>query len=124
LLLGNGDYWKLAEQSTAAVSKLMSEYPSGFGQWLNVASFLVSDPVEIALVGTLEELAPMLDVARHRYRPFQVIALGEGRADASVPLLRHRSQIDDKGTAYVCRHFSCQAPVTDPQELASQLGLD
>jgi uncharacterized protein len=123
LLVGNGEYWKVAEQSTAAMSSFMSQYPSGFGQWLNVASFIVSEPIEIALAGSVEALAPMLEVARAGYRPFQVIALGDGSADAPVPLLRNRNQIDGKGTAYVCRRFSCQAPVTEPQELANQLGL-
>jgi len=122
LLFGNGDYWKVAEQSTATMSTFMSQYPSGFGQWLNVASFIVSQPLEIALVGSIEQLTPVLEVAREGYRPFQVIALGEGGADAPVPLLRDRRQIEDRGTAYVCRQFACQAPVTDPLELANQLG--
>ncbi len=122
LLVGNGDYWKVAEQSTATMSKFMSQYPSGFGQWLNVASFIASEPLEIALVGSIEQLAPMLEVARQGYRPFQVIALGDGSADAPVPLLRDRSQIEGRGTAYVCRQFACQAPVTDPRALADQLG--
>jgi hypothetical protein len=122
LLVGNGDYWKVAEQSTATMSKFMSQYPSGFGQWLNVASFIASQPLEIALVGSIEQLAPMLEVARQGYRPFQVIALGDGSADAPVPLLRDRSQIEGRGTAYVCRQFACQAPVTDPRALADQLG--
>jgi len=121
LLTGNADYWKVAEQATATMSKFMSQYPSGFGQWLNVASFMVGEPFEIALVGSIEDLSPMLEVARRGYRPFQVIALGDGGADAPVPLLQNRETIEGKATAYVCRRFLCQAPVTDPQELSDQL---
>jgi hypothetical protein len=122
LLTGNGNYWQVAEQSTASMTRFMSQYPSGFGQWLNVASFMLGEPREIALVGGLEELAPLLDVARSGYRPFQVIAAGNEGEDASLPLLEDRPRVDGKGTAYVCRQFLCQAPATDPKELARQLG--
>ena len=120
LLTGNGDYWQVAEQSTATMSKFMSQYPSGFGQWLNVASFMLSEPREIALVGSADAIAPLLEVARNGYQPFQVVAAGE---EASLPLLENRPQIDGQGTAYVCRQFLCQAPVTKPEELALQLGV-
>jgi hypothetical protein len=121
LLTGNGDYWQAAEQSIATMGKFMSQYPSGFAQWLNAASFVLSEPREIALVGTQEELMPLLGVVRTGYRPFQVVAAGDGGMDAPVPLLENRSQIDGKATAYVCRHFLCQAPVTGAEELARQL---
>ncbi len=121
LLAGKGDYWQVAEQSTATMSKFMSQYPSGFGQWLNAASFILGEPHEIALVGSNEELAPLLEVVRDGYRPFQVIAVGGGGEEAAVALLENRTQIDGKGTAYVCRQFLCQAPVTDPLALSRQL---
>jgi uncharacterized protein YyaL (SSP411 family) len=118
LLTGDGDLWQLAEESTATMSKFMSQYPSGFGQWLNVASFMRSEPLEVALIGNEEQIAPLLEVVRKGYRPFQVIAAGE---DADLPLLESRTRIEAKGTAYVCRRFVCQAPVTDPRELERRL---
>ena len=118
LLTGDGELWQLAEESTATMSKFMSEYPSGFGQWLNVASFMRSEPREIALVGSGDEIAPLLEVVRTGYRPFQVIAAGE---DPDLPLLENRTRVDAKATAYVCRQLVCQTPVTDPQELKRQL---
>ena len=119
LLTGNGDYWQVAEQITSTMNKFMAQYPSGFGQWLNVAKFMLSAPREIALMGSGDAIAPLLKVIRGGYRPFQVVAAGE---EGSLPLLENRPQIDGKGTAYVCRRFVCQAPVTGPEELALQLG--
>jgi uncharacterized protein YyaL (SSP411 family) len=119
LLTGNGDYWQVAEQSTSTMNEFMAQYPSGFGQWLNVAKFMLSEPREIALMGSGDAIAPLLEVIRGGYRPFQVVAAGE---EGSLPLLENRPQIDGKGTAYVCRRFVCQAPVTGPEELALQLG--
>jgi uncharacterized protein YyaL (SSP411 family) len=31
--------------------------------------------------------------------------------------------VDGKPTAYVCRNYACQLPVTDPEDLAAQLGV-
>ncbi|MGB9337739.1 MAG: thioredoxin domain-containing protein [Polyangiales bacterium] len=121
LLTGNGEYWQVAERSVATMGKFMGQYPSGFAQWLNACSFIVAEPREIALVGSQEQLRPLLAVVRAGYRPFQVIAAGVADDETPVPLLENRAQIDGKGTAYVCRQFLCQAPVTSPDELARQL---
>jgi uncharacterized protein YyaL (SSP411 family) len=121
LLTENGDYWQLAEQCTATMTRLMSQYPSGFGHWLNAASFILGEPREIALVGSTDELGPLLEVVRRGYRPFQVVAAGPEGEEASVALLRDRPRVGGRATAYVCRQFVCQAPVTNPEELARQL---
>ena len=62
---------------------------------------------------------------RSRYRPNQVVArvvLGDREALAVVPLLADRPTLDGHATAYVCEHFACQHPVTEPEALAAQLG--
>ncbi len=120
LLTGNGDYWQLAERSVGSMVKFMQQYPTGFGQWLNAASFMLSEPGEVALVGSEDELAPLLQVLRSEYRPFQVVAAAQ-EGEAPLPLLESRPKVDGKATAYVCQQFVCQAPVTDPDELVSQL---
>ena len=121
LLTGNGELWQAAEQSTAMMTRFMSQYPSGFGQWLNAAAFIVSEPLEIALVGNQAELDPLLEVVRKGYRPFQVVAAAEPGDPATPQLLENRPKIAGKGTAYVCRHFVCKVPVTEPEALEVQL---
>ncbi|HSN83092.1 MAG TPA: thioredoxin domain-containing protein [Polyangiales bacterium] len=121
LLTGNGELWQAAEQSTAMMTRFMSQYPSGFGQWLNAATFILSEPLEIALVGSRAELEPLLEVVRQGYRPFQVVAAAEPDDPTTPRLLENRPQVDGKGTAYVCRHFACKVPVTEPEALEVQL---
>ncbi len=120
LLTGNGDYWQLAEQSMGTMAKFMRQYPTGFAQWLNAAIFTLSEPREIALIGNDEEIAALLQVLRSEYRPFQVVAAGR-EGEGALPLLENRAQVEGRGTAYVCRKFACQTPVTDPNKLAEQL---
>ena len=121
LLTGEISYWDIAEQATASMGDTMVQYPSSFGEWLNAASFILAQPREIALIGSNEHVMPLLKVVRAAYRPFQVLASGKETEDKTIALLAHRPQINGKATAYVCQRFLCQTPVTEPEELASQL---
>ncbi len=120
-LTGDTAYWDTAKQATRSVGKLMAQYPSGFGEWLNATSLIMGESREIALVGYKEQVAPLLGVVRTGYRPLQVVAAGAETVDGTVALLANRPQVSDSGTAYVCRRFVYETPVTDPQKLAAQL---
>jgi hypothetical protein len=41
-----------------------------------------------------------------------------------IPLLSARTKIDGRATAYVCENFACQLPVTTPEALLKQLGIE
>jgi uncharacterized protein YyaL (SSP411 family) len=121
LYTGNMDYWDLAEKAIARMGSLLERFPSSFGEWLNAASFMLSEPIEVALVGAQDQLKPLLQVVWDGYRPNQVVAAGAERDDQVIPLLAGRARVDGLGTAYVCRRFVCKRPVSDPAELADQL---
>ena len=125
---GEGRYREASERALGTVAPFLARYPTGFAQWLVAASFAAADVVEIAVGGdpadaaTHELLAPVWST----WRPQQVLAVAPpGRvADAAVPLLRDREAIDGRATAYVCRDFTCNLPVTDPAALAGQLRME
>ncbi len=80
----------------------------------------------MAIVGepAAAETHALLAELRRRYRPNQVVALtapADGEAAAEVPLLADRPTVDGRATAYVCEHFACRQPVTEPPALAEQL---
>jgi len=126
LLTDNADYQRRASSILRLMASTVQRYPSGFGRLLCALDFYVGAPKEIALVGDLDkpETQSLLDEIWSRYLPNKVVATGSPtntRAGDVVPLLRERPPIDGKATVYLCEHFACKNPTTDPRELASQL---
>lgn len=121
LYTGNGRYWNVAEQATQGMISRMARFPTGFAHWLCAADFILSQPQEVAIVGEFGKTGTMklLEVAQNRYRPNLVTAVG--LHSSAIPLLADRPQIEGQPTAYLCRRFVCQQPVTEPGKLALQL---
>jgi uncharacterized protein YyaL (SSP411 family) len=120
-------YVDIAHQALAQMQPMMSQYPLGFGQWLQALAYAMSKPREIAIVGDpdLADTQALLNVVRSGYRPVQVVALGPPHGQcpgrAVVPLLLDHGLVDGRAVAYVCRDFACQAPITKPDALRVQL---
>ncbi len=110
------------EQQAESVLRLFigpaAQHPESFAHLLRALDFHLSATQEVALIG--EDLGALAEVVRSEYRPHLILAGGpEG---SRVPaLLQGRSAIEARPTAYVCEHFSCQAPLTDPELLAGLL---
>lgn len=125
---GSEPHRTAAERALAVVHALGPRAPRFIGHGLAVAEALVDGPREVAVVGHPQDRARE---ALHRTAllgtaPGAVVATGLPRAaDGSggeFPLLAERTLVDGLSTAYVCRHFVCARPTTDPAELADQLG--
>ncbi|HEX8958202.1 MAG TPA: thioredoxin domain-containing protein [Solirubrobacterales bacterium] len=92
--------------------------PEAFAHLLRALDFQLSPTKEVALVG--DDLSELSQAVRSGFRPHLVLAGGpEGTATPS--LLKGRTSVHGLPTAYVCEHFTCQAPTTDPGALAASL---
>jgi len=86
---------------------------------------------EIALVGDLQSpLARQLLRAVHEsYLPNKVVALLDpswpeaSQLAKRIPLLFGKQPVKGKPTAFVCRHYTCQSPTSDPATLRRELGV-
>ncbi|HET7676367.1 MAG TPA: thioredoxin domain-containing protein [Candidatus Limnocylindrales bacterium] len=122
-LSGEGRYRAAAEEALRGVLPVLGRYPTAFGQWLAALELATSTITEVAIVGTPGETATdaLLAVVGERWRPHLVLAAGDGSANAAVPLLRDRPDLDGRPAAYVCRDFACRRPVATPDELRAEL---
>jgi uncharacterized protein YyaL (SSP411 family) len=117
-------YVDIVDEALAQTQPLMSQYPLGFGQWLQALAYALSQPREIAIVGDPDsaDTQALLSAVRDGYRPYQVVALGAPDAQLPVaPLLQGRGLVNGQSAAYVCRDFSCQAPVAEAVDLREML---
>ncbi len=107
------------EDAALGVIRLMHtiapQHPTAFGHMLQAIDFYLADVREVALVG--DEREPLERVVREAFRPHVVLAGGGG----DVPLLAGREPVGGRAAAYVCEHFTCQRPVTEPDELRALL---
>ena len=124
LLTGEERYRHAAEGILRLLGVLAAQHPAAFGRLLCALDFYLGSPKEIAIVG--EPDAPgtraLLRTVFGRFLPNKVVAAAPpDGAPTDLPLLADRPARGGVATAYVCRNYACQAPVTGPEELAAQL---
>jgi uncharacterized protein YyaL (SSP411 family) len=117
-LTGERAYEQAAEGVFRLFSDSAGKHPEAFAHLLRAIDFHLSPTKEVALVG--ENLNELAAVVRREFRPHLVLA-GGAEGSATPPLLRDRSEVDGKPAAYVCEHFTCRTPVTDPKLLDEAL---
>ena len=122
---GEGRYREAAERALGTVAEYLVRYPTGFAQWLIAATFATALVDEVAVVGdpASDTTRALLAPAWAAWRPNQVVAAAPAGqiAESVVPLLADRLPLDDRPTAYVCRGFVCDLPLTDPGALRVRL---
>jgi uncharacterized protein YyaL (SSP411 family) len=117
-LLGDADMTRRGRFVLETLAEPMARYPLAFGNALTAADLAVNGATEVVLIGA--DAASMAKVVNETYVPSLVLA-GAAAEDDSIPLLKDRRRQDGRATAFVCRGYVCDRPVTDPRELYDQL---
>jgi uncharacterized protein len=129
-LTGSVRHRDAAIAALSSLPDLAARFPRAAGSGLATAEAVLSGPVEIAIAGpATPHRAELHRVALIAAPPGAVIAVGAGAAGngdgevagAQIALLAGKGPVDGQAAAYVCRNFSCQAPVTEPDQLRSAL---
>ncbi|MDH6112556.1 uncharacterized protein YyaL (SSP411 family) [Kitasatospora sp. MAP12-15] len=122
---GSDRHRTAAERALGVVGALAVKASRFVGWGLAAAEALADGPREVAVVGPAGDprTARLHRTALLATAPGAVVALGEPTAEPGVPLLADRPLLGGEPAAYVCRHFSCDAPTADPAELARRLGV-
>jgi uncharacterized protein len=125
-LTGDPDTERAGLDALRPVLGVLGRAPTGFGHALGAADFALSRVREVAVVGRpgAEDTQALLATVWGTYQPNRVVAAAapdDRAAQGEVPLLADRPALEGRATAYVCEHFVCQLPVTEPEALAAQL---
>jgi hypothetical protein len=140
-LTGSARHREVAAGALGVLPGIAARYPRAAGAGLSVAEAILAGPAEIAVVGAPQDdrTRALHRTALHAAPPGAVLALGDGSQplgagdaldgdaldggalDGGVPLLDGRGLVNGAPAAYVCRQFTCQAPVTTPEQLRAVL---
>jgi uncharacterized protein YyaL (SSP411 family) len=125
-LTGERSYEEHALSVLRLFARPAVQHPDAFGHYLQALDFHLSPVREVALVAPANgtdvstPLADLAAVVRAAHRPHVVLAGGPEGSDRPE-LMRERPAVEGKPAAYVCEHFACKSPVTEPKELEAAL---
>ncbi len=123
-LTGRRDLALQAERTIKSMGQLVNRYPVAFSQLLCAVDFLSCGPREIVIAGEAgeEPVRAMLKTVRAKFLPQKVVALAGADSDVRLmPLLEGRKASRGEARAFICRNYTCGAPVTTAEALAREL---
>jgi uncharacterized protein YyaL (SSP411 family) len=98
----------------------MQKAPQAVPSFLSALDFYLATPKEIVVVAPeAPQMSPLFRTAWMRWIPNRVIA--GAPPGINSPMLEGKEPLDGTATAFVCEHYVCKAPTTDPETLAAQL---
>jgi uncharacterized protein YyaL (SSP411 family) len=115
-------------QIAETFANLVNPLPQGFTHLLSSVLFAVGPTSEIVITGDSKstDTQDMIRIIQKSYLPHAVLIFAPSDQPDSeiysiIPQLKNQPPIDGKATVYICRNFTCQAPVTDPEVVREQL---
>jgi len=119
-LTADTTYRHAAVKALESIGVLLAQHPRFAGYSAAAAEALLSGPYEIAIATTGDGETDLTVTAIKLAPPGAVIVSGPPD-HPGVPLLASRPTVKGRTTAYVCRTFVCDRPVTSSVELATIL---
>jgi uncharacterized protein YyaL (SSP411 family) len=121
-LTGVPDYRTIAERALGIVTTIGPRSPRAMGWGLASACAVLAGPLEVGLVADAgdDTLGRWWWTALMGTSPGLVVSAG---APDDAPLLRDRPVLSAQPTAYVCRSFTCERPITDMSDLVRRISV-
>jgi uncharacterized protein len=127
-ITGRAEFRQSAERVMAAFGSRLSAAPMALPQMLVAYEFLLSDARQIVIAGERgdPDTNRLLHTVYTRFVPNRVVLLVDSEETRAAlakgaPALSAMTRLDGRATAYVCRNYTCQLPVSDAGELAKLL---
>ncbi len=118
---GDAKHEKFAVIVLKLIASQIRRYAGAFGKTLATLEFYFGKTKEIVIIG--EKGNELEKAVWKNYMPDKIVVLAENTSEDSqlIHLLENRKKIQGKPTAYVCENSICQKPLTDIDELTTQL---
>ncbi len=122
-ITGDSHFEEVAKKIACAYSNELKQSPIAFTQMLIAMDFAFGQSLEIVIAGDSEaaDTQRMLNALRKAFIPNKVVVLHPLEEyqdiETMAPYIKENKSIDGKATAYVCRDYTCQSPVTSSEEM-------
>ncbi|HYW42489.1 MAG TPA: thioredoxin domain-containing protein [Bryobacteraceae bacterium] len=124
-IANRADVRQSAERTLAAFEPRLSAAVMALPQMLATCECLLSEPRQIIIVGEKDgaDTRALLDALYSRFVPNRIVLLVDSaetrRAlSAGIPTVASMEKAGGRASAYVCRDYTCQLPVSEPDRLA------
>jgi len=123
-MLQNSEYEDKAVALIRTTSRLVESSPTAFTFLLSAVDFQIGPSFEVVIAGDAAsaDSRALVQALRRQFVPNKVVLFrpsGEEQPEISdlAPFTRFQESSDGKATAYVCRDYACELPVTDSEEM-------
>ena len=120
-MLGDREAGDKANRIFTHSARTLRSMPAALPQLLVALSYHLAPGRQVVVAGTpgASDTEALLQVARRRFHPDQVLLLADGAKGQAwlserVPLLGEMMPVEGRAALYCCENFSCSSPVTDP----------
>jgi len=127
-MTGNTEWEEKADRLVRIFSRSLSDYPVVHTQFLAALDFMIGPSREIVIAGDLhaDDTRAMTRSVHELFLPGKVLLLNPAGAQGDrirslAPCLEALQPRESGPTAYVCRKYACQSPITDPEDLSKAL---
>ncbi len=127
-MTGKVDLEQRAEQLIHAFSTQVAAHPAAYTQLLNALDFMIGPGQEIVIAGDpdMKTTLEMVRTVQRKFLPQKVLLFSpqdsdDNRLFSLSPFVKPMVPVNGSPTAYICEHYSCQAPITDIRKLETIL---
>ena len=125
-LTGKSEYEDRANDIVKAFTRHIEQHPQGYTQLMNALEFAHGTSYEIVVVGknhqTVSEYTALLDEV---FLPNKVVLLKTPETSSELATVAEYSEnlkmINGQTTVYICKGFTCDAPITSLDELKKKI---
>jgi uncharacterized protein YyaL (SSP411 family) len=126
-LTGDHGLEEKAGRIARSFSASVGQYPRAHTMLMSALSFALGPSYEVVIVGTpgADDTSEMLRALRRAYLPNKVVLLSSGKGAEILQYAdyaRNMRMKKGKATAYVCKEFQCELPVTEADAMLHLLG--
>jgi uncharacterized protein YyaL (SSP411 family) len=125
-MTGSLDLTNISRQIMRTFAETVTNYPSGYTQFLCALDFALGPTKEIVIAGEpgADDTKQILKEIRRRFLPGKVVILHPEKdksIEEIIGFVKEQKAIDGKATTYICENYACKAPANDMNQIKKLL---